>query len=35
MGLCLRVFDRDFDENDDEDPDEIAECDLGPYENFR
>lgn len=32
MGLCLHVFGDCASE--DEDPEEIAECDLGPYANF-
>lgn len=34
MGLCLHVFDRDPDEDDEDDPEELAECDLGPYSDF-
>ncbi|MFM9959015.1 MAG: Imm70 family immunity protein [Phycisphaerales bacterium] len=32
MGLCLHVFSDDFD--DENDPEEIAECDIGPYSDF-
>ena len=31
MGLCLYVFDR---ESDDDDPEELAECDVGHYSDF-
>ena len=32
MGLCLHVFSADFKE--DEDPEELAECDVGHYSDF-
>src|SRR5262245_41872611 len=32
MGLCLHVFAADFDEA--EDPEELAECDVGHYSDF-
>ena len=34
MGLCLYVFDRDMSPDDEEDPEELAECDLGHYSDF-
>jgi hypothetical protein len=32
MGLCLHVFGPD--PGDDDEPEEIAECDVGPYSDF-
>ena len=34
MGLCLYVFDRDSSPDDEEDPEELAECDVGHYSDF-
>ncbi|HVX83206.1 MAG TPA: Imm70 family immunity protein [Phycisphaerae bacterium] len=34
MGLCLHVFSCDLSEDADEDPEELAECDVGHYSDF-
>ena len=34
MGLCLHVFDRDLSPDDEDEPEEIAECDVGHYSDF-
>ena len=34
MGLCLFVFDRDSSSDNDDEPEELAECDVGHYSDF-
>ncbi len=34
MGLCLIVFDRDPEDEDDDEADELADCDVGHYSDF-
>jgi Immunity protein 70 len=34
MGLCLYVFDRDSSPDDEDEPEELAECDVGHYSDF-
>jgi hypothetical protein len=34
MGLCLIVFERDPDDEDDDEAEELADCDVGHYSDF-
>lgn len=34
MGLCLHVFDRDSSPDDENDPEDLAECEVGHYRDF-